>query len=306
MADRPFRSRSGPALVTVVPGFSRSGWPGPVRSCSLTDSREPAFAWEASQASSAPMACTAQSPAGRVPPGVPADTTRPCGSTTTWRAGPELGAGGSGAPNCGVKTTTSFDPEQTVFCRGSSVGAKPATPQSSATPGSRLTPRTRVDEPSAARSAADDDTFRTRSRFWPSKTAAARSPSASDSTTPFCADSPVSTPPTKLTAGASIVKKPPFVAATEPSAADAACAVVRLAMAGPCEANTRPSNFRGSMTATCTSSASGAGAGSKPVHSTSGANPSAVSSEATGPASAWVANCPTRTRTPITPCGSSV
>src|SRR5580693_5362814 len=60
------------------------------------------------------------------------------------------------------------------------------------------------------------------------------------------------------------------------------------------------------MMATWTSSASGAGVGSKPDHSTSGAKPSAVSSEATVSAAAWVANWPTRTRTPITPRGSSV
>jgi hypothetical protein len=51
--------------------------------------------------------------------------------------------------------------------------------------------------------------------------------------TPVWTDTPVSTPPTYVASGASIVKKPPFVATTEPSAADAAWAVVRLVIADP-------------------------------------------------------------------------
>jgi hypothetical protein len=80
---------------------------------------------------------------------------------------------------------------------------------------------------------ADEDTFRIWSWSWPLKTATARSPLASDSTTPFWTVRPVLTPPTYSASGSSIVKKPPFVAATAPSAADAAWAVVQLAIAGP-------------------------------------------------------------------------
>src|SRR5579875_3324725 len=232
IAGCPSWSSIGPALETVVAGVRRSGRPWAVVTCVRADSWAPTGAWAESQAASVPMACTAQSPVGRLPPGARAETTLSCGSTITCRDGPVLGAGGRVVPNCGVNSTRSLGPLQTVFCRGRVVGVNPATPQSSAKPGWRLMPRRGTDQ-RPAQSDAREDRFKTLVWLWAPKTTAARSPLASDSTTPCCTERPVSTPPTLLTMGASMVKNPALVEATELRVADACSAVVRLSMAGP-------------------------------------------------------------------------
>ena len=110
----------------LVCGLRDNGPPQLVRSCSETVSGRPTSSVRGQpRCVGADCLHRPSHPPATFPPGDPTDTTlTAAGSAPPVLPGPVAGAAGSGAPNIGVNRTRSLAPVQSVFWRGSEVGAK--------------------------------------------------------------------------------------------------------------------------------------------------------------------------------------